>query len=98
MLERGLVDEVRTLLAKGLSADLPAMRAVGYRQVIAHVEGRTSHAEMRTAAIAATRQLAKRQLTWLARWGDATVLDPFRVEATGAILNSLGAARIVGRS
>jgi tRNA dimethylallyltransferase len=98
MLSHGLVDEVRALLARGLPGDLPAMRAVGYRQVIAHLEGRTSYAEMRRAAIAATRQLAKRQLTWLAQWRDATLLDPIRVAATDTILNSLGAARIVGRS
>lgn len=68
MLAAGLVEETRQLLARpGVSAASPAMRAVGYRQVCAHLAGELSHAEMRDAAIAATRQLAKRQLTWLRR-------------------------------
>ena len=48
-----------------LSAGLPSMRAVGYRQVWLHLEGEIGAEEMRTQAVAATRQLAKRQLTWL---------------------------------
>ena len=66
MLEAGLVDEVRRLRSRyKLSAGLPSMRAVGYRQVWLHLEGEVSAAEMRAQAVAATRQLAKRQLTWL---------------------------------
>ncbi|HEY5679305.1 MAG TPA: tRNA (adenosine(37)-N6)-dimethylallyltransferase MiaA [Pseudomonadales bacterium] len=69
MLERGLVEEVRQLRARGdLHADLPSMRAVGYRQVWQHLEGELDAAEMRERACAATRQLAKRQLTWLRGW------------------------------
>jgi tRNA dimethylallyltransferase len=98
MLEAGFLDEVKGLLARGLSPDLPALRAVGYRQAIEHLLGRTTPVEMRARALAATRQLAKRQLTWLARWQNVTVLDPERPGARDAILNSLGAARIVGRS
>jgi len=68
MLRAGLVEEVRRLWAPGrLSRDTPSMRAVGYRQVIDHVEGRTGGDEMRARAVAATRQLARRQLTWLRR-------------------------------
>jgi tRNA dimethylallyltransferase len=98
MLASGLLDEVRALLARGLAPELPALRAVGYRQAVEHLQGRHAYAEMRARAIAATRQLAKRQLTWLARWRDVKLLDPLRGDAPAAILNSLEAARIVGRS
>ncbi len=68
MLAAGLVEETRRLLARpGVSAASPAMRAVGYRQACAHLAGELNYAEMRGAAVAATRQLAKRQLTWLRR-------------------------------
>jgi tRNA dimethylallyltransferase len=66
MLEAGLVDEVRSLKDRyPLRAELPSMRAVGYRQVWEHLEGAHGLAELRDKGIAATRQLAKRQLTWL---------------------------------
>ncbi|WP_074902538.1 tRNA (adenosine(37)-N6)-dimethylallyltransferase MiaA [Microbulbifer thermotolerans] len=73
MLDAGFVDEVRQLRARGdLHEDLPAIRAVGYRQVWQYLEGRLNYDEMVAAGIAATRQLAKRQLTWLRRWPDLT--------------------------
>ena len=66
MLEAGLVDEVRALRARGdLHPELPSMRAAGYRQVWAHLDGECDTAAMTERGIAATRQLAKRQLTWL---------------------------------
>jgi tRNA dimethylallyltransferase len=66
MLDAGLVDELRALRARyRLSAGMPSMRAVGYRQAWDYLEGRTPEAAMRERAVAATRQLAKRQLTWL---------------------------------
>lgn len=66
MLRAGLVDEVDALRRRWLmSANLPCMRAVGYRQVIDYLERRSSREEMRERGIAATRQLARRQLTWL---------------------------------
>jgi len=66
MLAAGLVDEVRTLFSRGdLRAELPAMRAVGYRQVWAFLAGKSGYDEMVEQAIVATRQYAKRQLTWL---------------------------------
>lgn len=69
MLEQGFVDEVQRLRQRGdLTTDLPAVRAVGYRQLWSFLEGDLSFAEARDAAIAATRQLAKRQLTWLRSW------------------------------
>jgi tRNA dimethylallyltransferase len=66
MLKEGLVDEVRALRRRdALEADLPSMRSVGYREVWGFLEGDFSEKEMRERAIASTRQLAKRQMTWL---------------------------------
>jgi tRNA dimethylallyltransferase len=66
MLEQGLVDETRILYTRGdLNPALPAMRAVGYRQVWAYLDDQLDYAEMVERAVIATRQLAKRQLTWL---------------------------------
>lgn len=76
MLAAGLIDEVKTLRRTyELSPDLPAMRAVGYRQACAYLDGEIDLGELREQGIAATRQLAKRQLTWLRSWPDAVVLD-----------------------
>ncbi|MBV1876208.1 MAG: tRNA (adenosine(37)-N6)-dimethylallyltransferase MiaA [Pseudomonadales bacterium] len=69
MLERGLVAEVENLYQRAdLNADIPAMRAVGYRQVWAYLDGQISYDSMIEKAIIATRQLAKRQYTWLRSW------------------------------
>ena len=66
MLEHGLVDEVRGLAAgRGVHGGLPSMRAVGYRQVWEYLAGRCSRDALVDRALAATRQLARRQLTWL---------------------------------
>ena len=77
MLAAGLLDEVRRLRADPrLHPDLPSMRAVGYRQAWRFLDGVTTAVEFRDEAIAATRQLAKRQLTWLRGELDARWLDP----------------------
>ncbi len=69
MLEKGLVDEVRDLKTHfDLNSDMPAMRSVGYRQVLIYLEGKYTWDEMCERGIIATRQLAKRQLTWLRSW------------------------------
>jgi tRNA dimethylallyltransferase len=66
MLRDGLVEELANLKRRfELRSDLPSMRAVGYRQVWRFLEGEITEAEMREQALAATRQLAKRQMTWL---------------------------------
>jgi tRNA dimethylallyltransferase len=66
MLEAGLVDEVRSLRARyKVTAASPSMRAVGYRQAWEFLDGSIGEGELRSSAVAATRQLAKRQLTWL---------------------------------
>ncbi len=71
MLAAGLVDEVRGLYERGdLNLELPSMRAVGYRQLWGHVRGEYDLARARQLVIQATRQLAKRQLTWLRGWPD----------------------------
>jgi tRNA dimethylallyltransferase len=76
MLAEGLLDEVETLRRTyALAADMPAMRAVGYRQAWACLDGEMDRNALREQGIAATRQLAKRQLTWLRSWPDAVVLD-----------------------
>ncbi|HET6432545.1 tRNA (adenosine(37)-N6)-dimethylallyltransferase MiaA [Dyella sp.] len=77
MLAAGFLEEVRALRARGdLHADLPAIRAVGYRQAWQHLDGLFDAAELRERGVFATRQLAKRQMTWLRGELDARVLDP----------------------
>lgn len=65
MLEQGLQSEVERLLEQGVDANSPAMKMIGYRQMLEFLQGGTSYEDMRSRGIAATRQLAKRQLTWL---------------------------------
>ena len=77
MLQAGFVEEVRRLRAMpGVHAELPSMRAVGYRQALAWLEGRLDAEEWGERAIIATRQLAKRQLTWLRKEEGALWYDP----------------------
>lgn len=98
MLAHGLLDEVRALRARGdLHAELPAVRAVGYRQAWQHLDGEFGAAEFRERMIFATRHLAKRQMTWLRSELDARAIDPFdpdhAVVACGAVEAFLGNAR-----
>src|SRR5690606_16824269 len=66
MMAQGFVDEVRRLRAGGtVQRDMPSMRAVGYRQIWGYLEGEYGLEQARAKAVAVTRQLAKRQLTWL---------------------------------
>lgn len=77
MLDAGFVEEVRSLHARGdLHPNLPSMRSVGYRQAWRLIDGATTYEEFRSKAIAATRQLAKRQMTWLRSMRDANVIEP----------------------
>ena len=65
-LQQGLVDEVEVLYRRGdLNPQLPSIRCVGYRQVWQYLDGELSYSEMSDRGIIATRQLAKRQFTWL---------------------------------
>lgn len=77
MLEAGLVEEVGLLQQKwALHANLPSMRCVGYRQVLEYLNGEYDSQSLQDKGIAATRQLAKRQLTWLRHWENADFYDP----------------------
>ena len=89
MLEAGFLDEVRGLMARpDFREESPAMRAVGYRQAIDFLRGRTTKAVFREAGCAATRQLAKRQMTWMRSMSDVTLVDPWSesAEDRGAML------------
>ena len=82
MLAAGFLDEVNGLMARpDFDPESPAMRAVGYRQAIEYLEGRRTYDEFRLAGIAATRQLAKRQLTWLRSMEDIARIDPFSTQS-----------------
>jgi tRNA dimethylallyltransferase len=83
----GLLDEVRGLRARGdLHAQLPSMRCVGYRQAWDYLEGSIDAASMREKGIAATRQLAKRQLTWLRSMEDRISIDCLAADAAQQVL------------
>lgn len=83
MLAAGLVDEVRGLRARyPLTAEMPSMRCVGYRQVWEFLEGGIDESAMRDQGVFATRQLAKRQLTWLRSTPDLRVVDCLAPDAT----------------
>ncbi|WP_435131948.1 tRNA (adenosine(37)-N6)-dimethylallyltransferase MiaA [Plesiomonas shigelloides] len=76
MLEAGFEQEVRKLFERGdLNPDLPSIRCVGYRQMWEHLRGDYDAQEMAYRGICATRQLAKRQMTWLRGWPEVTWLD-----------------------
>ena len=76
MLDAGFLDEVRALmLREDLYADLPSMRCVGYRQAWSYLSGEDDYETFVSKGVAATRQLAKRQLTWLRKWSDVDWLD-----------------------
>lgn len=92
MLARGLVDELCLLRARHrLSADLPSMRCVGYRQAWEHLEGRYGVEELRNRGIYATRQLAKRQITWLRQF-DAIRYDCLAPETTARVVDDVARA------
>jgi len=96
MLEQGFVDEVRLLRARSdLHAGLPSIRAVGYRQVWDHLDGKLTSVEMQERGIIATRQLAKRQFTWLRSWADLHWLDSLDCDNLSRTLKYLGSVSIL---
>ncbi|MGE8112725.1 MULTISPECIES: tRNA (adenosine(37)-N6)-dimethylallyltransferase MiaA [Pseudomonas] len=96
MLEQGFVDEVRSLRARSdLHAGLPSIRAVGYRQVWDYLDGKLTENEMRERGIIATRQLAKRQFTWLRGWPGVQWLDSLACDNLSRTLKYLGAVSIL---
>jgi tRNA dimethylallyltransferase len=90
MLEQGFLREVEMLRARGdLHRDLPSMRCVGYRQAWSYLEGEIDRAEMVRQAVVATRQLAKRQLTWLRQESDAMWYDPTEESAQDSVIGEI---------
>lgn len=92
MLRSGFVDEVRTLLARpGLDRDAPVLRAVGYRQALECLEQRWLQQELVDRGAAATRQLAKRQLTAFRQWSGGFWYDPLNKSTINRIINRVEA-------
>jgi tRNA dimethylallyltransferase len=90
MLAAGLLEEVRALFQRAdLSAEHPSMRAVGYRQLWRHLAGQCSLDQAAEQAVAATRQLAKRQLTWLRRRSRALWFDSLQDEISHRVFHAI---------
>jgi len=90
MLAQGFLDEVIALRARGdLNPSMPAMRCVGYRQAWQYLDGTIDAAEMRERGIIATRQLAKRQLTWLRSMPDRIVVDCLSADPASQLLTQI---------
>lgn len=84
MINTGLIAEVEAIIQQWhLTLDAPSMRCVGYRQVLDYLENRCDKTQLVDNGIAATRQLAKRQLTWLRHWPNVTVLEAEEVTRFG---------------
>jgi tRNA dimethylallyltransferase len=93
MMAAGLLEEVRTLYARGdLNPESPAIRAVGYRQLWSHLSGSGTLEAAVEAAVAATRQLAKRQMTWLRSMPKIRIFDPYDAQGFVGVRESLKAA------
>ena len=87
MLSAGFIEEVDRLKKRGdLHLDMPSMRCVGYRQVWQYLDSAFDYNEMVEKGVAATRQLAKRQFTWLRSWSNVTHLDTFNVDNVNKIV------------
>ena len=96
MLEQGFVEEVEALRSRSdLHAGLPSIRAVGYRQVWEYLDGELSREEMVERGIIATRQLAKRQFTWLRGWDDLQWLDSLACDNLSRALKYLASVSIL---
>ncbi len=96
MLDEGFVEEVVALRSRGdLHSNLPSIRAVGYRQVWDHLDGKLTRDEMQERGIIATRQLAKRQFTWLRSWQDLHWLDSLASDNLSRALKYLGSVSIL---
>ncbi|WP_342653805.1 tRNA (adenosine(37)-N6)-dimethylallyltransferase MiaA [Pseudomonas sp. F3-2] len=96
MLDEGFVEEVIALRSRGdLHSDLPSIRAVGYRQVWDYLDGKLTHDQMQERGIIATRQLAKRQFTWLRSWEDLHWLDSLACDNLPRALKYLGSVSIL---
>lgn len=97
MLAAGLVDEVSALRRQyALTANMPSMRCVGYRQAWEFIEGNGDRTRLREAGIAATRQLAKRQLTWL-RQMEVEVVECFATDVSAQVFDKVRRATAASR-
>jgi tRNA dimethylallyltransferase len=99
MMASGFLAEVRALYERtDLTAEHPSMRAVGYRQAWMFLAGRCGLDEAQEKAVAATRQLAKRQLTWLRRRQPATWLDSMHPQVASMVISALSERGFAGWS
>ena len=90
MLKNGFLEEVEALYSRGdLSLDFPSMRLVGYRQIWRYLESQLSYQEMLESSIIATRQLAKRQITWCRTENGAKYYNPYESSTFSEIFDNL---------
>jgi len=89
MIEKGLIDEVKGLLAKGYCKSLPSMQALGYKQVIDHLNGKYSKEEMIEELKKKSRNFARRQMTWFRRFKDVNWFDPCSQTVVDDIIKAL---------
>ena len=90
MLNNGFVDEVESMYRRGdLTSDLPSMRLVGYRQIWKYLNNQFNYKEMQEHSIIATRQLAKRQITWCRTENNADYYDPYDSGTFSKILDNI---------
>ncbi len=91
MLSEGFIDEVNQLQQKWhVTLNMPSMRCVGYKQVFEYLQSHYNYSMMRDKGIAATRQLAKRQLTWLRHWNEALYYDPQNAAFHDEVIAKIG--------
>lgn len=94
MLDAGLVDEVNVLYRRGdLHEDMASIRCVGYRQAWAHIDGRIDAKTMREQGLAATRQLGKRQVTWLRALDQRETVDCLAADAQAQVVDAFARAQ-----
>ena len=89
MIKKGFIEEVETLFSRGdLKSNMPSIRAVGYRQIWKYLQGEYLLDEAVYRAICATRQLAKRQITWLRSWNNLNIVDPYKYDDVNLLVNN----------
>lgn len=86
MIKEGWIEEVKLLLHQGLDISSPVMRMVGYRQIALYLTGEIDEQAMIEQGIVATRQLAKRQMTWLRSWPEISLVDPLEQKSIASLV------------
>lgn len=89
LINEGLVDEVRWLLEQGYSLDNPSMKGIGYKEVVGYIMGEYSLDDAKELIMKNTRHYAKRQLTWLRRYGDVSWIEIEKGESVGSIVDKI---------